>query len=281
MNIPVMYQNVPGRWNKAAGTSGAVVRAYQTEVPAGRRDRASAPMAADTTGDGRYRLRSASDTAWPTQTAYGRRAGAGQRIASVFNAVLQLLLPVFLLLVAFTAVYLYLDTNLAWFADPNGTQWLTVGHLLVPLGFLCVQLTNRRYGAAHAFAQVVVGLALAVAFVMFAARDIAVFLPFKTVPDMRIAIAAGAAFFGAGFISIVVFDGARGPRWWTAPLFGFAVAAVIFSLIFYPAAYSGVAPWSHHMLVHMGLLVGAAVLMLLPYWLLRGMVRPLPGYGGY
>ena len=35
------------------------------------------------------------------------------------------------------------------------------------------------------------------------------------------------------------------------------------------------------MLVLMGVLSGAGVLALIPYWSLRGLVRPLPGFGGY
>jgi hypothetical protein len=35
------------------------------------------------------------------------------------------------------------------------------------------------------------------------------------------------------------------------------------------------------MTVHLEFLAGLAVLSLVPYWLLRGLVRPLPGYNGY
>jgi len=56
---------------------------------------------------------------------------------------------------------------------------------------------------------------------------------------------------------------------------------VLFSLIFYPAGYAGAAPWTHQMLVHLEYLAGVALLMLVPYWSLRGLVRPMPGFGGY
>jgi hypothetical protein len=35
------------------------------------------------------------------------------------------------------------------------------------------------------------------------------------------------------------------------------------------------------MLVEAAVLCGGAVVMLLPYWMLRRLVQPLPGYGGY
>ncbi len=35
------------------------------------------------------------------------------------------------------------------------------------------------------------------------------------------------------------------------------------------------------MTVEAGVLCGGAVLTLIPFWLLRRMVQPLPGFGGY
>ena len=111
---------------------------------------------------------------------------------------------------------------------------------------------------------------------------IRMFLPETIVPSVRVVAAFAGAFFVAGFLSIVAFDGARGPRWWTAPLIGSLVAALIFAPIFYPAAFLGrQTPWFAHMGIHAGLLIAGAVLSLLPYWLLRRIVQPLPGYGGY
>jgi len=225
-----------------------------------------------------YRLRSASDAAWPSGVAYGRREGAWTRIGGGFRAVARLIVPVGVLLMAFIAVYLYLDTPVAILGSAS---WLTVGHLLVPCCFLSVHLTNRRYGPSYALAQVVVTLAIAVAFIMFAVPRLGVLVPFKIVPELRSAFAFGGAFLGASFLSIVVFDGARGPRWWTAPLFGLLSAVVLFCLIYYPAAYAGVAVWTGKMLTHMELLCGIAILLLIPYWSLRAIVRPMPGFGGY
>jgi uncharacterized PurR-regulated membrane protein YhhQ (DUF165 family) len=190
-------------------------------------------------------------------------------------------MPVLMLLASFAAICLYLDTPATSIAGSVDGRWLTMGHLLVPVSFLCVHLTNRRYGPAYAFAQVVLALAVSIAFVVFAAPAFGPYVPVRTVPDLRVAAAFAGAFFVASFISIVVFDGARGPRWWMAPLLGMLASAVIFGLVFYPAAYAGNADWPQHMAVHLEFLAGLAVLSLVPYWILRGFVRPLPGYNGY
>ena len=224
-------------------------------------------------------MRGAADASWPAQMAYGRREGFWSRLGAGFGAMLRLFLPVATLLMSFVAVYLYLDTPVLFLG--RDASWLTVGHLLLPFCFLSVHLTNRRYGPSTAFAQVVVALAICVAFVMFAAPRLTDYVPFRIVPELRVAVAFAGAFLGASFLSIIVFDGARGPRWWLAPLLGMVSAVVLFALIYYPAAYAGVTSFTHQMLLHMELLTGIAVLSLIPYWSLRRVVRPLPGFGGY
>lgn len=258
------------------------MRAFGFGDPAGGRDCATSRMAAgDFDGPSHYRLRSAADASWPAHAAYGRHNTFWEKLAAGTRAVVRLILPVATLLSAFAAVYLYLDTPVSLLGAADA-GWLTVGHLLVPFCFLSVHLTNRRYGPSTAFAQVVVSLALAIAFIMFAVPRLADIVPFKIVPALRVSMAFGAAFLGASFLSIVVFDGARGPRWWVAPLLGLVSGVVVFCLIYYPAAYAGVmATWSDEMLIHMELLSPIAILLLIPYWTLRGLVRPLPGFGGY
>ena len=239
-------------------------------------------MAAGTVEDGPYRLRSASDAAWSGSTAYSHRATIGQRLGTAFSIAFRMLLPILALLACFVGLYLYRDTSVRLFLNGTGAPWLTVGHLLVALGFLCVHLTNRRYGPAYAFAQVVVAAALIVAFIVFASADIKLLVPLDTVPTIREASGFGAAFVVASFVSIVVFDGTRGAHWWTAPLFGFLTAAMFFAWIFYPAAYAGTdAPWIDHAVVYGAVLAGEGILLLIPYWMLRHIVQPLSGFGGY
>ena len=95
-----------------------------------------------------------------------------------------MILPVLSLLAAFVGLYLYRDTPVPLFLDGTGTPWLTAGHFLVGVGFFCIHLTNRRYGPAYAFAQVVIASASVAAFVVFAARDMQGFVPQDTVPTV-------------------------------------------------------------------------------------------------
>lgn len=253
------------------------------ELGASERGKSGASRAAMGVEDaGIYRLRTASDAAWPAQVGYRRREGIWPRLSQGAGALLRLVVPVMLLVSALAGAYLYLDTKLPYFAD-GGITWLTVGHALVPATFFVVALTNRRYGASYAFAQVAVSMLVIVAALGFAADSLQGLIPAHAVPTMRFATAFGGAFFVTSFVSILMFDGARGPRWWTAPLTGFVAAALVFPAIFFPAAFAGTTDtlWIGHMLVFGGLMFGAAFAALIPYWLLRSMVPPLSGFGGY
>ena len=260
-----------------------MVRAFGREVTAGGRDSLNLRMMAGSIQDGPYRLRSASDAAWPGYSAaYSHRETFWDRILIAFGVVLSMILPVLALLASFVGLYLYRDTPASIFLGSIAGSWLTLGHLLVPVGFLCVHLTNRRYGPAFAFAQVVIATALVAGTVIFAGDKIRPFIPVDTMPSMREALAFGTAFFVSSFISIVAFEGARGAHWWTAPLFGFVSAAIFFAAVFYPAAYYGTSGlWLHQGLLYMGLLAGEGIMLLIPYWMLRRMVPPLSGFGGY
>jgi uncharacterized PurR-regulated membrane protein YhhQ (DUF165 family) len=267
---------------QAASTYGVgSVRAFNSEV-AVRARIGAARMASETADPGPYRLRSASDASWPGQAVYGHRETFGQKIAGALVAVLRMVFPVLALLASFMAIFLYRDTPVPLFADSIQGAWLTASHLLVPVGFLCVFLTNRRYGPAYAFAQVALAFAAAAAIIVLGRNQIDSVMRPDTIPGMREALAFGLAFFAASFVSTVVFDGARGSQWWTAPFFGFLSAALVFALAFYPAAYAGTdAPWLDHAVKYLVVLSGEGVLMLIPFWALRGIVPPIAGYNGY
>ena len=249
-----------------------MVGAYEAGLPAGRRHSSVVGTDSDFPDDIPY----ARDTA-----AYGR-SSQHQRsaFAAAIFAVLRLVFPIILLLTTFAASYLYNDTKLAALGIP--ADGLTLGYLLLPTTFFAIQLTNRRYGPGYAFAQVVTSW-LAAAIGLLLARlylpDLNLPNPF---PDARIFGAFALALFLAQTAAIIVFDGARGPRWWSAPLFSSLWGGAIFCGIFYPVAYFGVsAPWLNDMLLNLGLMAAMAIALIAPYWLLRPLVRPLPGYGGY
>ncbi|HJW42682.1 MAG TPA: hypothetical protein VJ476_15825 [Rhizomicrobium sp.] len=230
--------------------------------------------------DGPYRLRGATDATWHNQ-GYGQSGGFLRRLGDMFRAILRTIIPVLALCTALAAMYLYMDTTVPYFAE-RGTHWLTVSHLLMPVAFLAVHLTNRRYGPAYAFAQIVMSFAALAAATIFGRALIVQFLPEAVVPSLRTVVAFASAFFVAGFVGIIAFDGARGPRWWTAPLLGSIVASLVFAPIFYAAAFAGTqTPWFGHMGVHTGILIAGSILALIPFWLLRRVVQPMPGFGGY
>jgi hypothetical protein len=111
--------------------------------------------------------------------------------------------------------------------------------------------------------------------------DIDNWIPSVPALSWRAVLAFGGAFFLANFVAIVFFDGARGPRWWSAPLAASAAASFVFSAVYYPAAFAGHVNWTQDALVHFVLFLGVSVLLLLPYYLLRPAMRPLPGLNGY
>ncbi|GAA0536693.1 uncharacterized PurR-regulated membrane protein YhhQ (DUF165 family) [Rhizomicrobium palustre] len=229
---------------------------------------------------GLYRLRAASDVPYAAAYGYGRKSGFGEKILGALAATARVAVSVGVLLAWVIGVFLYRDTPVSILGAGQG--WLTLAHALVPTGFFCVFLTNRRYGPGYAFVQVLVTAIVVTGFALAAGQDIYQILGPEGVPDMREALAFGGAFILAGFVSITAFDGARGPMWWTAPLVGFLVAAFTFATIFFLASYAGAdAEWFSHGATYMGILAGEGILLLIPFWALRRMVPPMSGFGGY
>lgn len=187
-------------------------------------------------------------------------------------------LPVFALAGLLVVLQHLLGQPLAIFADSQGA-WFTWSHALLALAFVAIQLTNRRYGPDYAFAQIILSLGLCGAILYVQPQQS---LPAPSMPTVRESMAFIIAFLASGFLSVIAFDVTRGAQWWRAPLIGYIVAGASFVLLFYPAAYAGSGVyWCEHMRIHAGVLILAAVAGLLPYWLLRSSVPPLPGFGGY
>jgi uncharacterized PurR-regulated membrane protein YhhQ (DUF165 family) len=203
-------------------------------------------------------------------------------VGEMFLALVRLVFPVFLLVTAVTATLIYGSEPATWLgiADVGGKPFDT-GLLALPLILFVVQLTNRRYGAGYAFTQVLAGVAAVTAAAVYAGDDL-MLLRGAPLPAQRLLMAFGSGLIVAQLFSIVVFDRLRGPQWWQAPFFGSLFGGVALALVAYPAAYLGTgADWLMPMLTYMGVMVAAAIVLLVPYWLLRGMIAPLSGFGGY
>jgi hypothetical protein len=204
-----------------------------------------------------------------------------RKLAWAGLAICRLILPVTLLVTLLGASYLYSDTWLALGGAGQGGL-LSVSDLILPMAWFAIHLTNRRYGAGYAFAQLVAALAIGTAIVLCNPADIDNWIDVSPLLTTRAVIAFGGAFFFANAIAIIFFDGARGPRWWTAPLTGSFIAAFVFSAVYYPAAFAGAdMGWSDLALNHFLVFAGESIALLMPYYLLRAAMRPLPGLNGY
>jgi uncharacterized PurR-regulated membrane protein YhhQ (DUF165 family) len=203
-------------------------------------------------------------------------------IGEMFLALVRLIFPVFLLVTAVAATLIYGSEPAAWLgaADVGGKPFDT-GLLALPLILFVVQLTNRRYGAGYAFTQVLAGVAAIIAATIYVGDDL-MLLRGAPLPASRLLLAFGSGLIVGQLFSIVVFDRLRGPQWWQAPFFGSLFGGVALALVAYPAAYLGTgADWLMPMLTYTGFAIAASIVLLVPYWLLRGMIAPLSGFGGY
>ena len=236
---------------------------------------------------GPYRLRRGSDAVWPPKgRAYGGEIETPWlRAKGPLQMAVRLLLPVTLLITLLGAAYLYIDDFLALPGAPTFVQnaWLATSDLVLPMAFYAIHLTNRRYGAGHAFAPLLAALAILGLVALINPADVDNWInntPVLTVGSM---VAFGAAFLFANVIAIIFFDGARGPRRWTAPLAASFAASLSFSVVYYPAAFAGTRNivWTDCALVHFCAFIAESVALLLPYYLLRPAMRPLPGMNGY
>lgn len=203
-------------------------------------------------------------------------------IGHTFTAALRLVVPVLLLITVGAAAFLYSSEQEAWLGNIDvGGKLLSLGLVLLPLTFFVVHLTNRRYGAGYAIAQIFSAWMLVFGTLPYTKNDLTMLLG-GALPDMRLVVAFGFGLLIAQIVSIFVFDRLRGPHWWQAPLFASVLGEVAMCLVAYPLAYAGTGiAWTNPMFDYMGVLAAAAVVMVVPYWLLRSVVPPLSGFGGY
>jgi hypothetical protein len=245
-----------------------------------------APVVAVEANEGPYRLRRDRDALWPPRDrAYGGKVESwGGKIKRPALMVARLILPVLLLVTLLGAAYLYTDAFLALPGAPQpvANAMLVVSDLILPGAWYSVHLTNRRYGTGYAFAQLLIGLAILTLAALLNPGDVDSWINNTPALSLRAMLAFGGSFLFANFIAIIFFDAARGPRWWTAPLAASFAASLVFSAVYYPAAFAGGEQvWTDSALVHFALFFGESVLLLMPYCMLRPAMRPLNGMNGY
>jgi len=166
-------------------------------------------------------------------------------------------------------------------ADLEPSNWLTYGHLALGIVFFMLNLTNRRYGAAYAVAQMTIVwfIAVGLAYAFFAQMSEPLLA--SPLPSARTGSAFVFALAASQLLNILVFEWTRGRPWWRAPLYASMWGSVLLCVVFYPTAYAGTdVAWTSRMMTYMGVLTAMAVVLLVPYFLLRRLIRPLPGFGG-
>jgi len=133
-------------------------------------------------------------------------------------------------------------------------DWLTWGAFSYPLAFLITDLCNRRLGPQAARRVIGVGFALAVILSLWLATP-------------RIALASGLAFLLAQLLDVAVFHRLRHrPRWWLPPLLSSGLGSLLDTGLFFAVAFAGSGlPWLGWALGDLGVKLGMALLMLVPF----------------
>ena len=262
------------RWETGHWPGLGIVRAYEYRNGISALDDDAGP----------YRLRHGEDAVWPPAgRAYGGPAESEKqrKAAARGRAVVRLIVPVTLLLVLLGATYLYADALLPR-PVPIRDAGLAISDLVLPGAWYCIHLTNRRYGPGYAFAQLVAALVIGLGVILVNPGNIDQWVVTMPAITSRAVLSFGAALLAANFVGITFFYAARGPRWWTAPLVAWFTASLVFSAIYYPAAFAGVDErWTDSAVVHFVVVFAMSVLLLMPYWLLRPAMRPINGMNGF
>lgn len=208
----------------------------------------------------------------------------GKRVLAVLLVVLRLIVPVAALLAVYGASYWYQQpiTLLDGLFPPSALTpgyWLTLGHLLIMLAFFVVMLANRAFGPPYALATVVIAWLILVGAWLYVADMVATF-PGSPLPPPRVLTAFLVALGLAHLASIVLFDQTRGKPWWRAPFYG-GLGALLLPLIYWPLAKWGSEPFLGRMAVDLAIKAALVYVLLGLYALLRPLIRPRAGLGGY
>ena len=114
-----------------------------------------------------------------------------------------------------------------------------MGHLVVPLTFFAIALTNRRYGAGYALAQTVLAWLIGAPPSLVRGPAICRLLAGRAAAAGERDRRLRRRLFVAQMFSVLVFDRTRGPRWWTAPFHALLWGGLLFCLIAFPPTYLG------------------------------------------
>ena len=147
---------------------------------------------------------------------------------------------------------------------------LTYGAFSYPVAFLITDLANRSYGKTAAKKIVYIGFSIGVSFTLLFSTNFADFI------SIRIAIGSGTAFIVAQLLDVHIFDKLRNKRWFIAPLGSSVIGSTIDTFLFFSIAfYATGIPWISLSFGDLAVKLTVALLMLLPFRLLLGTLKPV------
>ena len=149
-------------------------------------------------------------------------------------------------------------------------QLLTYGAFSYPIAFLITDLANRSYGKIAARKIVYFGFVIGICFTLFFSTN------FEDLISIRIAIGSGSAFLVAQLLDVQVFDKLRKKKWFIAPLTSSIVGSTVDTFLFFSISfYATGVPWITLSLGDLAVKIFVALVMLIPFRLLLGTLKPV------
>ena len=149
-------------------------------------------------------------------------------------------------------------------------QLLTYGAFSYPIAFLITDLANRSYGKIAARKIVYFGFVIGICFTLFFSTN------FDDLISVRIAIGSGSAFLVAQLLDVQVFDKLRKKKWFIAPLTSSLIGSTVDTFLFFSISfYATDVPWVTLSLGDLAVKIFVALVMLIPFRLLLGILKPV------
>ena len=146
---------------------------------------------------------------------------------------------------------------------------LTYGAFSYPIAFLITDLANRSYGKLVARKIVYIGFAIGISFTLLFSTN------FTDLISVRIAIGSGTAFLVAQLLDVQIFDKLRSRKWFIAPLTSSFIGSTVDTFLFFSISfYATGVPWVTLSLGDLAVKIFVALIMLIPFRLLLGTLRP-------
>ena len=145
---------------------------------------------------------------------------------------------------------------------------LTYGAFSYPIAFLITDLANRSFGKVVARRIVYVGFVIGIVFTLFFSTN------FTDLISVRIAIGSGTAFMVAQLLDVKIFDQLRKKKWFVAPLTSSFIGSTIDTFLFFSISfYATGIPWVTLSFGDLAVKIFVALLMLIPFRLLLGILK--------